>query len=68
MPVNKKIKPRPRQLNLSGMSPRKAIKHLENMITHTPEPYRAGLRIENSYDWETGAWRLHLICYTEEKK
>lgn len=65
MAPNKKVKPQSRSLDFGGKSPQQAIKYLQNMITHTPEPYKSSLRIESYYDWELSAWRLRLVCYAK---
>lgn len=62
MPVKKKVKPEPRVIVLTGKSPQQAIKHLKNMITHTPEPYKASLQIVQKYDYDAETWCDWLIC------
>lgn len=71
MPFPNKIKPSPRGLYLNGLSPQQAIRKLQDMITHTPEPYKRYLRIEEyqeTYDhpFSDGERALRLVCYKEE--
>ena len=68
MPVGQKLKPKTRELYLSGLSPQQAIRKLQDMITHTPEPYKRWLRIEEyreTYDhpFSDGEIKLRLVCY-----
>lgn len=71
MSPNIKKKPKTRYLYLNGMSPQQAIKSLQNMINHTPEPYKRFLRIEEyreyySHPFSDGENKLRLVCYAPD--
>lgn len=72
MPPKKKTKPEKRILYLHGMSPQQAIRYLQNMITHTPEPYKRFLRIEEyteyyDHPFSDGEKALWLVCYKNDE-
>lgn len=71
MSPNQKLKPHARDLYLNGLSPQQAIRKLQDMINHTPEPYKRWLRIEEyieRYDhpFSDGDKALRLVCYKKE--
>jgi len=71
MPPKQKVKPQTRYLYLDGLSPQQAIKSLQNMITHTPEPYKRFLRIEEYRErlgdpYSDGEKELRLVCYAPD--
>lgn len=71
MPPKQKIKPRTRYLCFDGMSPQQAIRHLKNLITHTPEPYKRFLRIEEYRErlgdpYSDGEKEMRLVCYAND--
>lgn len=73
MPIKHKLKPEPRPLYLNGLSPQQAIRKLQDMITHTPEPYKAYLRIEEYHEGYGNPFNdfnadksLRLVCYKKD--